>query len=108
MAIDLFLAAYRFEVEVVDVGYQIAIRRVVNPCEPKDYCSPIGQYQYYWRDYELRGADETVVEMTDAERGLIEAIARSRPIGTFTHQIPPNIREAAAFKALVERLDLQL
>jgi predicted O-methyltransferase YrrM len=108
MAIDLFLAAYRFEVEVVDVGYQIAVRRIVNPCDPKDYCSPVGQYQYYWRDYELRRADQTVVEITDAERGLLEAIARARPLGSFEYQIPPNIREAAPYKALVERLELKL
>lgn len=108
MAVDLFLAAYRFEVEVVDIGYQVAVRRVANPCTPKDYCSPVGQYQYYWRAYELRREDGTVVEVTDAERGLLEAIARARPIGSFTHQIPPHIRDAAPYKALTERLGLKL
>lgn len=108
MAVDLFLAAYRFEVEVVDIGYQVAVRRVANPCTPKDYCSPVGQYQYYWRAYELRREDGTVVEVTDAERGLLEAIARARPIGSFTHQIPPHIREAELYKTLTERLGLKL
>ncbi|MEM6996693.1 MAG: class I SAM-dependent methyltransferase [Myxococcota bacterium] len=108
MAVDLFLAAYRYEVEAVHVGYQVAVRRVDNPCQPKDYCTPVGQYKYYWRDYELRAKDETVVPLSDAERGLVEAIAQSRPIGGFEHQVPPNIRESAAFKTLTERLALKL
>lgn len=108
MAVDLFLAAYRYEIEPVDVGYQIAVRRVVNPCQPKDYCTPVGQYKYYWREYELRRADESVVALSDADRGLIEALARSRPVGSFTHQVPPNIRASVAFKTLTSRLELTL
>jgi predicted O-methyltransferase YrrM len=107
VAVDLFLAAYRFEIEVVHVGYQVAVRRVINPCNPKDYCSRVGQYQYYWRDYELR-RDDVVIELNDDERGLIEAIARSRPLGAFEHQIPATIRQADAFKALVKRLELTI
>lgn len=108
MAVDLFLAAYRYEVQAVDVGYQVVVRRVTNPCQPKDYCTPVGQYKYYWREYELRRADESVVELSDADRGLIEALAQSRPIGGFAHQVPPNIRAAAEFKALMTRLELTL
>ncbi len=108
MAIDLFLAAYRYEVEAVDVGYQVVVRRVPNPCQPKDYCTPVGPYKYYWRAYELRRADETVVELSDAERGLIEAIAQSRPLGGFDYRIPPGIRTSAEFQALTERLELSL
>lgn len=108
MAIDLFLAAYRYEIEIVHVGYQIAVRRVDNPCEPPDYCTPVGQYQYYWRDYELRRADGSTVELTDAERGVVEAIAQSRPIGSFEYRIPPRVRQSTLFESLLERLDLEL
>ncbi len=108
MAVDLFLAAYRYEVEAVDVGYQVVVRRVQNPCRPKDYCTPLGAYKYYWREYELRRGDETAVELSDAERGLIEAIAQSRPLGGFEYRIPPNIRASAEYQALTERLELSL
>lgn len=108
LAVDAFLAAYRYELEILHRGFQIAIRRVENPCTPKDYCSPVAQYQYYWRAYELRSADGTVVELTDTERGLIEAIARSRVMGTFDFQIPPSIRGHATFQKLATRLELSL
>ncbi len=108
LAVDAFLAAYRYELEILHRGFQIAIRRVENPCTPKDYCSPVAQYQYYWRAYELRRADGTVVELTDAERGLIEAIARSRVMGTFDFQIPPSVRGHATFEKLAKGLELSL
>jgi predicted O-methyltransferase YrrM len=108
MAIDAFMGANRYEVELLHIDYQVVLRRVANPCEPRDYCTPVGQYQYYWRDYELRQADGTVVEISAAERGLVEAIARTRSVGPFDYGIPAQIRESAPFQALVERLDLEL
>jgi predicted O-methyltransferase YrrM len=105
LSIDAFVTAYRYEIEVVHRGYQLIVRRVANACAPKDYCSPIGPYQYYWRDHELRKGAETVALSAD-EQKLLELVIQSRKIGSTTYEFSPQMRAAPEFRALVDRLGL--
>jgi predicted O-methyltransferase YrrM len=108
MSIDVFLTAHRAEIELVHRDYQVMVRKVANPCEPKDYCTPIGQYQYYWRSFELRSGEGTKVELNPDETRMIEGLVLSRKIGQTDYPVPKEIRESPQFKAMVERLDLDL
>lgn len=108
LAVDAFVTSYRNYLEVRHRGYQLFLRKRENPCEPKDYCSPIGQYRYFWRANELRREDGSVVELSDAERELVEIIAISKKIGEVGYSFAPQFREGAQFVALTKRLELEL
>jgi predicted O-methyltransferase YrrM len=108
VAIDVFVLAHRYEVELVSRGAQVVLRKLGNPCQPKDYCSPVGQYLYFWREFELRDANGTVVPLSEEERALIERIAKARPHGEVDIRIDRTIRDSAVYKGLVERIDLDL
>jgi predicted O-methyltransferase YrrM len=108
LAIDAFITAHRNEIELRHRDYQVFLRRKVNPCVPKDYCSPIGQYTYFWRAFELRRADGTPVELSKEERELVELIARSKKIGDVGFTLDPRFVAAPAYVALATRLELEL
>ena len=108
IAVDLFITAYRGELELIDRGYQVFVKKVENPCKPKDYCTPLGRYQYYWRDVELRRADGSKVELTPEEIRLVETIAQAKGIGMTKPHLPPNVRQSEPFRALVKRLELDI
>jgi predicted O-methyltransferase YrrM len=108
VAIDTFVTSYRYEMELVSKGAQVVLRKLDNPCQPKDYCSPVGQYLYFWREFELRDASGTVVPLSEDERALIEQLAKARRHGEVDIRIDRTIRESAVFKGLVERIGLDL
>lgn len=109
MAIDAFITAYRNEIDVLHHDYQVIVRRKPNPCVPKDYCSPIGQYNYFWRSFELRRrSDDTLIELSDAERQLIELIAKSKRIGQVAFDLDPRFVASPEYVALTKRLELEL
>lgn len=108
VAVDMFLTAHRSELELVHRGYQVMVRKVENPCEPKDYCTPLGQYQYYWRAFELRDSEGKKVTISPAETRLLEGLALSYPVGAIQLRVPKQVKESAEFKALAARLELNL
>jgi predicted O-methyltransferase YrrM len=109
MAIDAFITAYRNEIDVLHHEYQVFVRRKPNPCVPKDYCSPVGQYNYFWRALELhRRSDNALIELTDEERALIELIARSKRIGEVGFYLDPRFVASPPYVALSKKLELQL
>jgi predicted O-methyltransferase YrrM len=108
LAIDAFVTAHRNSLELRHRDYQVFLRKLANPCAVKDYCSPIGQYNYFWRSFELRRRDDTVVELTEQERALIELIGRSKKIGDVGFTLDPRFRAAPEVVALTERLQLEL
>jgi hypothetical protein len=109
LAIDAFITAYRNEIDVIHHGYQVFVRRKPNPCVPKDYCSPVGQYNYFWRALELRRrSDDALVELSADERQLIELIARSKQIGEVGFHLDPRFVASPEYTALAARLELAL
>ncbi len=106
IAIDAFVTSYRNELELMHRGYQVFVRRRPNPCEVKDYCSPIGQYRYYWRELELRDGEGDVVETTPQERQLLEVIARSKRVGDVGFSFDPRFVASPEFQALKTKLHL--
>lgn len=107
LAIDAFVTAYRSELELVHKGYQVILRKRHNACVPKDYCSPLGDYQYYWRDHELRKGTE-VVALAPRERELVELVIRSHDIGDTAYAISPQMRAEPELQHLVQKLGLSL
>lgn len=109
LAIDAFITAYRNEIELVHRDYQVFVRRKPNPCVPKDYCSPIGQYNYFWRALELRRrSDGALVQLSDDERKLVELIAKSKQIGEVGFHLDPRFVASPEYVALAARLELAL
>lgn len=79
LAIDAFVAANKYALEVVHRDYQLIARKIDNPCVPKDYCTPVGDYNYFWRSRELWTRTGARVELTDAETLAMEHLARTWP-----------------------------
>jgi cephalosporin hydroxylase len=109
VAIDAFITAYRNEIDVLHHDYQVFVRRKPNPCVPKDYCSPIGQYNYFWRSLELRRrSDDALIQLSDEERKLIELIAQSKRIGEVGFYLDPRFIASPAYVSLATKLELEL
>lgn len=106
VAIDVFVTAHRGELKLVHRGYQIIVEKRDNPCTVKDYCTPVGDYTYHWRDYELRNRDGTRVEISEAERKLLENVLRSRPVGATELEVRKDLVATPEFAALRDRLGL--
>ena len=101
-ALNAFYSAYMYQIEVAHWGYQLAFRKVANPCGPiKSHCSPFGQYLYDWREGRLLlpAAPPKPVPVTAEERDLIEAILKSRGVGA---------ERQRAYGALRDRIGLHL
>jgi hypothetical protein len=108
VAIDAFITSYRYEVDVVNKRGQVFLRKIANPCRPKDYCSPVGQYLYFWRDFELRDAAGKVLPLSDEERALIESLAKAPRPGEVAIRLDKHKRESPVLLGLQERLGLDL
>lgn len=115
MAIDAFISAYRYRLEVVHRGYQVIVRKSSNQaCQAKLHCSEIGgRYTYDWQLGELvEVATGEVVALSDVETWLLREILRSRRFGadgqTWVASDFDHLRDSAEFAPLVERLGLDL
>jgi predicted O-methyltransferase YrrM len=104
LGVAAFVAAYRNEIEILENGYQVILRRVKNPCESKHYCSPIGQLQYLWRERQLIGEDGKPVALAPQELAIIESLANAREFGEAGFRKPADPQVAA----LLERLGVKL
>jgi predicted O-methyltransferase YrrM len=107
LAIDAFITAYRQEIEVVHRGYQVIVRKRANPCAVKDYCSPLGDYQYHWRDHQLRKGEQ-VIALDAAELALVERLIAAKKIGDTSYALSPEQRAAVDLQALQSKLALEL
>ncbi len=106
LGIDGFVAAFRYEIEILRKGYQIFLRKTTNPCATagmKSSCSPFGRYVYDWREGRLLPlADLTkTVGLSPSERVIVESILRAGGVNEKT-------RALEGFDALRERLRLEL
>ena len=110
-AIDSFITAYAKEVEVVDRGYQVFLRKRPDRCLKVHYegCSYIGPYFYDWRRRLLIDPQTLKPKpLKRKQKALLETILRSTRPGHPTPFVDPRLREDEAFIALNEQLGLGL
>jgi hypothetical protein len=109
VAIDAFVTAYRNYLEVVSRDWQLVVRKHGGMCAFKEACSPIGEYEYRWWTGELvRRSDNLKMQLTDSERGVLEALLRSRRFGQASYEPDAALKADPAFAPLVSRLGLKL
>jgi predicted O-methyltransferase YrrM len=112
-AVDAFVNAFWREIQVVHKGYQFVIRKKENICDRTAdtwRCSPFGPYLYIWLSKELlRAGDLTQkVELTDAEKQLIQKIINARGYGEVELRIPKETIADPTLIALRTKLGLEL
>jgi SAM-dependent methyltransferase len=104
VAIDAFVASYRYEIETLHAGYQLMVRKTPNPCDAagiKRHCSPLGRYLYDWSTRRILFGDDLTreVEVSPEEKALIEAVLSAGGTGR-------TLREREGLAALNEKLQL--
>lgn len=110
-AIDSFITAYAKEVEIVDRGYQIILRKHPDGCLQVHYegCSYIGPYFYDWRRSLLIDSKTLKPKrLRPKQKRLIETILRATVPGLPDPVIDTKLRSDEAFIALNESLGLGL
>lgn len=120
VAIDAFVTAYRNYLEVLDHTYVVFVKKVPDRCRyspegervrvpGEDYCTQIGQYQYYWqRGVLVEAATGRPVEVSAQEKRLIWRIGRSIPFGGWKPRLSEEDRKTPVLQRLLERLDLEI
>jgi predicted O-methyltransferase YrrM len=103
-AIDAFVRAYRYDVSVVERGYQMIVRRTTNPCRKagiEEPCSPFGQYLFDWQSERLLVADDPSrrVPISPAETELVESLLKAER---------PGDESDPGFTALRQRIQLEV
>jgi hypothetical protein len=110
-AIDAFVTVFRREIEVVDRGYQLMIRKLDNPCEfHGSRCTIFGRYIYLWDDRRLVDSRKPAekIQLNDAERDLIESLSRDARQGDAGVYVPKRLIRSAEFIALRKKLRLRV
>lgn len=114
-SINAFLSAFDKEIEVLPSpknDNQLFIRKRANACLKVHYegCSYFRQYLYDWRDDRAlyRASDMKKMDLTAAEKRLVERILRTRGFGKAEFEINDKIRKHKLFDLLNNRLELGL
>ncbi len=113
VAIDAFVTAYRYRVQVVHRGYQAVLRKLPGPPCPMKDCSQIGDYLYNWYEHELTALDSGATRTPSGEeREWIEGVLRSRRFGadaeTFLAEDLERFRKHPGFLKAMARLGVDL
>ena len=108
LAITSFIQTHRNYLDVINLNWQIILRKRSNPCPNKSMCSPLGDYTYDWKDKQLvRGPNREAIPLTQSEMRALETVFWQRGFrgGRFT--VPPSLLETPEVHNLVNRLGLQ-
>lgn len=108
LPIDAFVRANWYALEFVHRDYQLIVRKRENPCVPKDYCTPVGDHHYFWRPRELWTRTGARVEMTDAQRDVVETIASQITPRDLDEDPLAKRREDPAVRDVIAALGLRL
>ncbi len=105
VAVDAFITANRNYLAVVHRGYQAILKKLAD-FRTADYCSFVGKYEYLWLTGTLRSAETgQPVPLSDAERGLLQIILRSKPFGDRVITLDREIAADPGVRRLLKRLD---
>lgn len=108
IAIDGFISAYRNFVEVVHKRYQVALRKRAKVCgRGEENCSTLGRYSYDWHQRILYEG-EAEIELTGAERGIVEALIRGKRGDGLTLRVSRKLYASQELWALADRLGMAL
>ena len=108
LAISSFIQTHRNYLDVINLNWQIILRKRSNPCPNKSICSPLGDYTYEWKDKKLfRGANREPIPLTQSEVQALETVFWKREFrgGRFT--VPQSLLATPEVRNLVNRLGLQ-
>lgn len=108
LAVDAFLSANRYTVEVLRAGYQMFLRkRAKTACAWKEGCTPIGKYRYQWWERKLyEGSSRDAEELSKDEVAALEALLRSRRFGQVELEPPDSVKRLPGFGSLKVKLGL--
>jgi predicted O-methyltransferase YrrM len=107
VAIDTFVTLNRHRLDVVLRGDQLVLKKRPSVCAAvgDSYCSRLGRYAYHWKRRVLfdpvRRRD---VELSDAERAVVERLIRDIEMGQSTVSIPPELKSDPAYQSLDAKL----
>ncbi len=105
VAIDAFITAHRYEMEVLERAGQVWLKKRANPCDVKDYCTPYRGHFYYWREYALRDAAGKTVELTPEEIKILETLLGGARFGEVKIRVNRDVRNDEAYKSLKAKLE---
>jgi len=109
MAIDSFIAANRYEIEIVHMGYQVVLRKRTNPCGPRYLCTPFEHYAYFWREEYLYDLDaKEKVPLSIDEQTLLKKVLKARLHGRPGFRIPIELRSNGDVLRLTAKLGLDI
>jgi predicted O-methyltransferase YrrM len=105
VAVDAFITANRNYLAVVHRGYQAILKKLAD-FRVADYGSKVGKYEYLWLTGTLRSAETgQPVPLSNAERGLLQIILRSKPFGDRVISLDREIAADPRVRRLLKRLD---
>lgn len=113
-AIDVFLTLFQDELQVLDRGYQLVVRKAKTSCDPAMgfierweahmACSPLGPYVYYWKPRKLfDAATRREITLDKGELALIEKTLLGLKFGSRLEVVKG---EADPCRILLNRLGL--
>ncbi|MBL4688664.1 MAG: class I SAM-dependent methyltransferase, partial [Nannocystaceae bacterium] len=105
VAVDAFITAHRYEIEIVERGAQVWLKKKRNPCGVKDYCTPYRDHLYLWREYALRDAEGETVPLTPEEIRVLERLLGSARFGEVKIRLNREIRKDPVYLSLKAKLD---
>ena len=108
-AIDTLVTLFRDELEVVHRRHQLIVRKTERLCADQDvfYCSAVGDYVYDWLKNEVRNPKTgELVELTEAERRILETLLRGMKLGQVEVAAPAALRARPAYLSLQRKLNL--
>jgi predicted O-methyltransferase YrrM len=109
LTINAFLTAYSQELELISRENDVFVRKVARLCESY-YCSNFfGGYVYDWQEQQLLVLDgNREVELSEAERKLVEEILAGLRPGQVEIELTPKQRQNPIFQRLRDRLGLDV
>jgi predicted O-methyltransferase YrrM len=104
LAVDAFITANRNGLVVVYRGYQAILKKLADSAT-SDHSSFIGKYEYLWLTGMLRSTETgQPVPLSDAERGLLQTILKSKPFGDRAITLDREVAADPRVRALLKRL----
>ncbi len=106
LAIDAFVSLHRSRIDVVSRSIQLIVRKRPSPCAPgsERFCMALGDFAYEWKTRELVDPGVGPVELTDAERHIVERLLKRIPLGHAAVTPQAALAARPAYRSLLKKL----